>query len=261
MIRALWTSASGMHSQQTNIDVISNNLANVNTPGFKRSSVQFEDMVYQTEKAPGAKLADGSSVPTGLQVGLGSRPVATTRSFAQGDFIATGGQLDVAIQGKGFFRLELPDGTFGYSRDGSFKLNANGQLVTNDGYRISGVDQIDPKATEITIGRDGIISAVVNGTSQQLSPMTLTDFPNPDGLRNTGGNVYFETDASGPAETGLTASQNGMGSLAQGYLEGSNVRVVEEMVKLIQAQRAYEINSKAIQASDEMMGISNNLKR
>ncbi len=261
MIRALWSSASGMQAQQTNIDVISNNLANVNTTGYKRSSAQFEDLMYQTEIAPGNKLGDGSTVPTGIQIGYGSRTVATSKSFDQGDLQQTGGTLDVAIQGRGFFRIELPDGTIAYTRDGSFKMNQSGQIVTNRGYKVSGTDTIDPQATDVSIARDGSMSVVVNGATQNLSPVTLTDFPNPAGLRNIGDNLYLETDASGTPQSGLTPGVNGEGTLAQGYLESSNVQIVTEMVKMIQAQRAYEINSKSIQTSDEMLGIANNLKR
>ncbi len=261
MIRALWSSASGMQAQQLNIDVIANNLANVNTTGFKRSITNFSDLMYETERTPGRKLADGTNTAVGLQVGYGSKPVATSRALIQGDLQQTGNKLDIAIQGKGFFKVQLPSGDFAYSRDGAFKMNSQGQLVTNEGYKLSGVDQIDPKATEITIGSDGTVSVVLNGAVQSLSPITLTDFPNPEGLRALGNNLYSVTDGSGAAEDGLTPGNQGMGTLAQGYLETSNVRVVEEMVRMIQAQRAYEINSKAITASDEMMGIANNLRR
>lgn len=261
MIRALWSSASGMQTQQMNIDVISNNLANVNTPGYKKMDLQFEDIMYQTEKIPGSKLSDGSSTATGLQIGYGSKPIATSRSFVQGDMQNTGASLDLAIQGRGFFEVEMPDGTKTYTRAGSFKLNASGEVVTNEGYKISGIDQIDPKATEITIATDGAVTIVVDGAIQQLSPLTLTNFPNPEGLQAMGSNLYIPTDASGSAETGLTPGTNGIGSIAQGFLESSNVRVVEEMVKMIQAQRAYEVNSKAIQASDDMLSVATNLKR
>ncbi len=261
MIRALWSSASGMQAQQMNIDVISNNLANVNTTGFKRSMTNFADLMYETERTPGRTLGDGTNTAVGLQVGYGAKPVSTSRSFLQGDLTATGNKTDIAIQGKGFFRVQLPNGDFAYTRDGSFKLNSQGQLVTNEGYRLSGVDQIDPKATELTIGNDGTMSIVLNGAVQQLSPVTMTDFANAEGLRAIGNNLYQVTEASGAAEDGVAPGAQGLGTLAQGYLEASNVRVVEEMVRMIQAQRAYEINSKAIMTSDEMMGIANNLRR
>lgn len=260
MIRALWTSASGMEAQQMNLDVIANNLANVNTAGFKKSNIQFQEMMYDTRKAPGASTSDSTTGPSGVQVGYGSKPVATVRNFSQGNMQSTGNPLDVAIQGKGFYKVELPDGTNAYTRDGSFVVNADGALVTNQGYKLSGVGQIDPKATDITIGSDGTISATVNGTAVKISPITLTDFPNPEGLKSLGDNLYQETAASGTAADGQVPGQNGMGTLQQGYIETSNVQVVEEMVNMIQAQRAYEINSKAIQASDDMMGMANNLR-
>ncbi len=260
MIRALWTSASGMEAQQMNLDVIANNLANVNTPGFKKSNVQFQEMMYDTEKAPGASTSDSTTGPSGIQVGYGAKPVATVRNFSQGNIQSSGNPLDVAIQGKGFYKVELPDGTFAYSRDGSFVVNADGQMVTNQGYKVSGVGQVDPKATDIAIGSDGAISATVNNVAVKISPITLTDFPNPEGLKSLGDNLYQETGASGNAVDGQIPGQNGMGTLAQGYIETSNVQVVEEMVQMIQAQRAYEINSKAIQASDDMLGMANNLR-
>jgi len=250
-----------MFAQQMNIDVISNNLANVNTASFKRASVQFEDVMYSTEKPPGAPLADGSITAAGIQVGYGTKPIATTKSFEQGNLQSTGEQTDVAIEGKGFFRVQLPDGSFGYTRDGSLRINDQGQLVTNQGYRVDGVDAFDAQRELITIGRDGSISQIVAGELQTLASLQLTNFPNPEGLRQIGENTYVETEASGAAEAGLTPGDNGMGFIAQGFIETSNVRVVEEMVRLIQAQRAYEVNSKSIQSSDEMMGIANNLRR
>lgn len=261
MMRALWASASGMEAQQTNIDVIANNLANVNTAGFKRSSVQFEDLMYEIEKAPGASLGNGGAAPTGVQVGNGSRVVSTTRAFTQGHLQNTGRQLDVAIQGRGFFEVEMPDGSLAYTRDGAFHLNADGEFVTSKGYRLSGSPTVDPTATEISISPDGTLSAVVNGAVQELTPITLSDFANPAGLRSLGDNLYGESEASGTATTGQTPGQDGVGTLAQSFLEISNVSVVEEMVRMIHAQRAYEINSKSIQASDEMLRIANNLRR
>lgn len=261
MIRALWTSASGMEAQQMNLDVIANNLANVNTSGFKKSSIQFQEMMYDTNKSPGASSSDSSTTPTGVQVGYGSKPVATERNFTQGNLQQTGNTFDVAIQGTGLYKVTLPDGTNAYSRDGSFIVNADGQLVTSQGYLVTGVGQIDPKATNIAIGSDGTISATVNNAAVKISPITLSNFPNPQGLNSLGNNLYQETAASGNAVDGQTPGVNGMGTLAQGYVETSNVQVVEEMVNMIQAQRAYEINSKAIQTSDQMMQMANNLRQ
>jgi flagellar basal-body rod protein FlgG len=261
MIRALWTSASGMQAQQMNLDVIANNLANVNTSGFKKSSLQFQEMMYDTDKSPGASTSDSSTSPTGVQVGYGSKPVATERNFTQGNLQQTGNTYDVAIQGQGFYKVTLPDGTNAYTRDGSFLVNSDGNLVTNQGYLVTGVGQIDPKATNVAIGSDGTISATVNNTAVKISPITISNFPNPEGLSSLGSNLYQETAASGNAIDGQTPGQNGMGTLSQGYIETSNVQVVEEMVNMINAQRAYEINSKAIQTSDQMMGIANNLRQ
>jgi flagellar basal-body rod protein FlgG len=261
MIRALWTSASGMEAQQMNLDVIANNLANVNTSGFKKSSIQFSEMMYDTNESPGASSTDSTTTPTGIQVGYGSKAVATERNFTQGNMQQTGNTYDVAIQGQGFYKLTLPDGSNAYTRDGSFLVNSDGQLVTNQGYLVSGVGQISPTATNVTIGSDGTISATVNNAAVKISPITISNFPNPEGLNSLGSNLYQETAASGNAVDGQTPGQNGMGTLAQGYIETSNVQVVEEMVNMIQAQRAYEINSKAIQTSDQMMGMANNLRQ
>jgi flagellar basal-body rod protein FlgG len=261
MIRALWTSASGMEAQQMNLDVIANNLANVNTAGFKKSSLQFAEMMYDTDKTPGASTTDSSTTPTGAQVGYGSKAVATERNFTQGNLQQTGNTFDVAIQGQGFYKVTLPDGTNAYTRDGSFLVNSDGQLVTNQGYQVTGVGQIPATATNISIGSDGTISATVNNAVVKISPITISNFPNPEGLNSLGGNLYQETAASGNAVDGQTPGQNGMGTLAQGYVETSNVQVVEEMVNMIQAQRAYEINSKAIQTADQMMGMANNLRQ
>ena len=261
MIRALWTSASGMEAQQMNLDVIANNLANVNTAGFKKSSLQFAEMMYDTDKTPGASTTDSSTTPTGAQVGYGSKAVATERNFTQGNLQQTGNTFDVAIQGQGFYKVTLPDGTNAYTRDGSFLVNSDGQLVTNQGYQVTGVGQIPATATNISIGSDGTISATVNNAVVKISPITISNFPNPEGLNSLGGNLYQETAASGNAVDGQTPGQNGMGKLSQGYVETSNVQVVEEMVNMIQAQRAYEINSKAIQTADQMMGMANNLRQ
>lgn len=260
MVRALWTSASGMEAQQMNLDVIANNLANVNTSGFKKSSIQFQEMMYETAKAPGSSTSDSSTAPTGVQVGYGSKPVATERNFTQGNLQQTGNTYDVAIQGTGFYKLTLPDGTNAYTRDGSFLVNSDGQIVTNQGYILTGAGTVDPKATNVAIGSDGTISATVNNATVKISPITISNFPNPEGLNSMGQNLYQETQASGNAIDGQTPGTNGLGTLSQGYIETSNVQVVEEMVNMIQAQRAYEINSKAIQASDDMMGMANNMR-
>jgi len=260
MIRSLWTAASGMEAQQMNLDVIANNLANVNTTGFKKANVQFQEMMYDTQISPGANTTDSSTTPTGIQVGYGSKPVATERNFAQGSLQQTGNPYDVAIQGTGFFKLTLPDGTNAYTRDGSFVVNADGQLVTSQGYLVTGAGTIDPKAQNVTIGSDGTISATVNGSAVKISPITISTFPNPQGLNSLGSNLYTETLSSGTAIDGQAPGTNGIGTLQQGYTETSNVQVVEEMVNMIQAQRAYEINSKAIQTSDDMMQMANNMR-
>jgi flagellar basal-body rod protein FlgG len=249
-----------MEAQQMNLDVIANNLANVNTSGFKKSSIQFQEMMYDTAKAPGSSTSDSSTAPTGVQVGYGSKPVATERNFTQGNLQQTGNTYDVAIQGTGFYKLTLPDGTNAYTRDGSFLVNSDGQIVTNQGYILTGAGTVDPKATNVAIGSDGTISATVNNATVKISPITISNFPNPEGLNSMGQNLYQETQASGNAIDGQTPGTNGLGTLSQGYIETSNVQVVEEMVNMIQAQRAYEINSKAIQASDDMMGMANNMR-
>src|SRR5277367_291892 len=261
MIRALWTSASGMEAQQMNLDVIANNLANVNTSGFKKSSIQFSEMMYDTSESPGASSTDSSTTPTGVQVGYGSKAVATERNFTQGNLQQTGNTYDVAIQGQGFYKVTLPDGTFAYTRDGSFLVNADGNLVTNQGYLVTGVGQIPATAVNVSIGSDGTISATVNNAAVKISPITISNFPNPEGLNSLGGNLYTQTEASGNAVDGQTPGQNGLGTLSQGYIETSNVQVVEEMVNMIQAQRAYEVNSKCITTSDDMMGMANNLRQ
>jgi flagellar basal-body rod protein FlgG len=261
MLRALWASASGMHAQQLNIDNIANNLANVNTTAFKKSNIEFQDLLYQTEKSAGAATSSGGQIPTGIQVGHGSRPVATAKRFSQGSMQQTGVSLDMAIEGEGFFEVTLPSGGSAYTRDGAFKLNSTGNVVSSDGLPVRGLSAVPTGATAITIGSDGTFSVTVNGAIQTLSPVTLARFANPAGLKSVGRNLYEATASSGTAETGGVPGQNGYGSIAQGFLELSNVETVQEMVNMIVAQRAYEINSKAIQAADEMMGQTNNLRR
>jgi len=260
MIRSLYSSASGMNSQQMNLDVIANNLANVNTTGFKKNKIEFQDLLYQTTRAAGADQGGGDILPAGVQVGHGSRPVTTAKIFTQGEMTKTGEPLDVAIQGKGFFEVTLPDSTTGYTRDGAFKQGSDGSIVTSDGYVVqSGFQPIPSGTTSISISGTGVVTT--EGASGKSSfQIQLSRFANPSGLNSIGGNIYRETDASGTAEQG-NPSENGFGAVSQGFLEMSNVKVVEEMVNLIVAQRAYEVNSKAVQAADEMMQLSNNLRR
>jgi len=249
-----------MESQQMNLDVISNNLANVNTTGYKKSKIEFQELLYQPTRAPGSEQAAGNLLPTGIQVGQGSRPVATSRIFTTGDLTQTGAQLDVAVQGDGFFEVQMPDGTQAYTRDGAFKTDSSGRIVTSDGLPLQGGFQPVPAGTtNITISPNGLVTYTsANGTTN--SQVQLIRFNNPAGLMSMGGNLYKETLASGTPELGAPGT-NGFGTLNQGYLELSNVKVVEEMVNLILAQRAYEVNSKAVQAADEMMQQSNNLRR
>ncbi len=261
MLRALWASASGMEAQQMNIDNIANNLANVNTTAFKKSNVEFQDLMYQTERAAGAATASGGQIPTGIQIGHGSRPVSTAKSFSQGSMQSTGVPLDLAIQGDGFFEVLQSDGTSAYTRDGSFKLNSSGQVVTADGLPVKGLDAIPAGTTSITIGSDGSISVMVAGVLTKKTPITLVRFPNETGLQSVGQNLYKATDSSGTAETGGIPGQNGFGTISQGFLEMSNVETVQEMVNMIVAQRAYEVNSKAIQTADQMMSLANNLRQ
>ncbi len=249
-----------MEAQQLNLDVISNNLANVNTTGFKKSKIEFQDLLYETTSAAGAEQGNGNQLPTGLQIGHGSRAVATSKVFTEGELTQTGERLDMAIQGDGFFQVQMPDGTLAYTRDGALKTASTGQITTSDGLPVQGGFQPIPVGTTaITISPDGEVTA--NSASGNTNfQVQLVRFANPAGLQSIGRNLYTETPASGTPETG-TPNQNGFGSLQQGYLEMSNVKVVEEMVNMIVAQRAYEVNSKAVQAADEMMQQSNNLRR
>ncbi len=257
---SLYSAATGMQAQQMNLDTIANNLANVNTPGFKRSKIEFQDLLYQKPRNVGSDSGGGNIVPTGLEVGNGSRVASSSKVFTQGQLTSTGGNLDLAIQGDGFYEVQRPDGTIAYTRDGSFKLNANGQVVTSDGLPIlSGMQPIPPGATSINVATTGEVT-VQTSSGTQTFRLTLTRFANPSGLRSLGGNLYEETPASGTPETG-NAGEQGYGTIMQGYLESSNVNLVEEMVNLIVAQRAYEINSKSIQASDEMLQNVAQMKR
>jgi flagellar basal-body rod protein FlgG len=261
-MRALWTAATGMHAQQVTLDVISNNLANVQTAGFKRSRVDFQDLVYEILQAPGATSAQGQEVPSGFQVGHGSRAVATQRLFIKGDLQQTGNSLDLAIEGDGFFQVELPSGDIGYTRAGAFKKNSQGQMVTSDGFAVQPQITIPQSATSVTIGVDGTVSVVQAGQAQPqtVGTIELVRFINPAGLESQGRNLFLPTQASGDATPG-TPGRDGIGTLLQGFVEGSNVNVVEEMVGMIVTQRAYEINSRAIRTADEMMQTANNLVR
>lgn len=254
MIRSLWISKTGLDAQQTQMDVIANNLANVSTNGFKRSRAVFEDLLYQNIRQPGAQSSQQTQLPSGLQLGTGVRPVATERIFTQGNLQQTGNSKDVAIQGEGFFQVLLPDGTTGYSRDGSFQVNSTGQLVTASGYPVQPAITIPTDAQSVTISRDGIVSVTQPGTAAatQVGTLQLATFINAAGLLGKGENIYVETSASGAAVVSAPGS-NGAGVLNQGYVETSNVNVVEELVNMIQTQRAYEINSKSITTSDQML--------
>jgi len=254
MIRSLWISKTGLDAQQTQIDVIANNLANVSTNGFKRSRAVFEDLLYQTLRQPGAQSSQQTQIPSGLQIGTGVRPVSTERIQLQGNLQQTGNNLDVAIQGNGFFQIQMPDGTTGYTRDGSFHRDAQGQLTTASGYRLQPSVTIPANAQTITIGRDGTVTIQAQGqaATTQIGTIQLASFMNPSGLQSHGENLYQETASSGTPNTN-TPGTNGLGLLNQGYVETSNVNVVEELVNMIQTQRAYEINSKAIQTSDQML--------
>jgi len=262
MLRALWTAASGMNAQQLNVDVIANNLANVNTSGFKRSRVDFQDVLYQTDRVPGSVAARGAQVPTGIQVGLGTRPASVYKLFQQGTFQSTGNDLDIAIQGNGFFQVMQPDGTMAYTRDGGFKLDTQGRVVTADGYTLEPQITIPAQATGIAIGQDGTVSVKLPGQTQmqQVGQIQLASFVNPSGLSSLGKNLFAGTAASGDPKTGTPGLTN-LGQLVQGYVEQSNVDVVNEMVQMIVAMRAYETNSKAIQTSDEMLQTANQIRR
>jgi flagellar basal-body rod protein FlgG len=262
MLRAMYTAASGMEAQQLNIDTIAHNLANINTSGFKLRRAQFQDLLYQNMRQAGASNTASTEIPVGLQVGLGTKPVATEINFAQGDFSATNNPLDIVIQGQGFFQIRQVNGTIAYTRNGSFHLNREGTLVTSEG------DQLDPQITipqdqvAITVGSDGTVSVVRAGQTQpeQIGRLEIATFPNPAGLQSIGKNLFVQSQSSGEPVTG-TPGENGLGSLLSGYTEQSNVSVVEEMVNMIISQRAYEANSKVIRTADEMFTQANNVVR
>lgn len=254
MIRSLWIAKTGLDAQQTQLDVTSNNLANVSTNGFKRARAVFEDLLYQTLRQPGASSSAQTQIPSGLQIGTGVRPIATERIFTQGNLTQTGNSLDVAIQGPGFFQVQLPDGTTAYTRDGAFQKDSQGQIVTSNGYPLAPAITIPSNATSLTIGTDGVVTVIQPGSSSavQIGQIQLANFVNPGGLQSMGQNLFLETASSGTA-TPNTPGTNGVGVLNQNYVETSNVNVVEELVNMIQTQRAYEINSRAIQTSDQML--------
>lgn len=262
MIRALWTAGTGMMSEQLTIDTIANNLANVNTTGFKKMRVEFEDLLYQTMRSAGSSSSQGVQLPTGLQVGHGSRALATTKIFSQGDIQQTDNALDLVIEGDGFFQVQLPDGSTAYTRSGALKLDDTGRVVTSEGYYLQPEITIPTGTTAIDIGSDGTVTVEVAGQSdpQEVGKIELAIFSNPAGLDNYGRGLYLQSGASGDPIT-TTPGTGGSGTIIQGSLEMSNVKVIEEMVNMIVAQRAYEVNSKAIQAADEMLQTANNLRR
>ncbi len=262
MMRSLWSAASGMRTQQDNMDVVAHTLANVNTYGGKKVRAEFHDLLYQTLRPAGAESGNDSQYPTGLQIGLGARLAATQRIFTQGSLQSTGNPTDLAIEGEGFFRIEMPDGTIAYTRDGSFKLDQDRRMVTTDGYPIADNITLEQDATidSLTVSQDGRVSDVVNGQQNQIGQITLARFVNPAGLTSIGHNFFLETEASGAPLEG-NPGEDGAGRLQQNVLEMSNVAVVDEMVNMIVAQRAYESDAKAVTTSDSMLEIANGLKR
>ncbi len=261
MIRALRSASSGMYAQQLYIDTIANNLANVNTTGFKKANMEFQDLVYQTLRGSGSSQ-DGAILPTELQIGHGVRPVSIQKSYQQGNILPTGNPLDISIDGKGFFQVMKPDGTVQFSRDGSFKISADGAIVTSDGYLVEPAITLPTDTVDVAISRDGTLSVTLIGETEPetIGQIELARFINPSGLSSIGQNLLKETAASGPPILGNPGSE-GMGQISQGYLESSNVQIVEEMVAMIVAQRAYEVSSKAIKTAEEMLSIANGLKR
>lgn len=261
MMRALWTAGTGMVAQQANVDVISNNLANVNTTGFKKTRIDFQDLLYQTVRQPGATTGPDTQLPTGIQIGHGVRQVATQKIYTPGNYQSTGNSLDVAIENDGFFQITMPDGTVCYTRDGAFKKDSSGRITTSEGYPLEPQITIPENATDISISADGRVTATIPNQAavQDLGQLQLARFINPAGLESIGRNLLKETAASG-APVVSNPGTDGAGTLTQKYLEMSNVQVVEEMVNMIVAQRAYEMNSKAITTSDEMLSIAANLR-
>jgi flagellar basal-body rod protein FlgG len=262
MMQSLYTASTGMLGMQTQIDTTANNIANVNTIGFKKSRAEFADLMYHVMEYAGTSTSDVTKSPTGIEVGLGVRPTAINKIFSEGSLKQTDNQLDIAITGQGFFKMELPDGTEVYSRNGAFKIDQNGTMVNADGYMLVPQITIPEDATNISIGTDGIVTAVQPGQTQatQIGQINTTNFINPSGLHSMGDNLYIETDASGQPVEG-TPGINGLGVLRQGFVELSNVELVVELTDLITGQRAYDSNSKVITTSDEMLQTTNNLKR
>lgn len=255
MIRSLWIAKTGLDAQQMQLDVISNNLANVSTNGFKRSRAVFEDLLYQTLRQPGAQSSQQTTIPSGLMLGTGVRPVSTEHIFTQGSLSKSDNAFDIAINGQGFFQIQMPDGTLAYTRDGSFQKDSTGQLVTSSGYPLSPAITLPSNTTSVTISRDGIVSVTQAGSTAttQVGTIQLATFVNSGGLQSMGENLFVETASSG-TPTPNTPGTNGAGLVSQGYTETSNVNVAEELVTMIQTQRAYELNSKAISTSDAMLG-------
>lgn len=254
MNQPLWVAKTGLDALQFSMNAITNNLANVNTVGYKHSRAVFESLMYQTIKQPGSQSSEDSNMPSGLAQGTGVKTVATQKDFSQGNVIQTNNPLDTMIEGRGFFQVLMPDGNTAYTRDGEFQINAEGQMVTANGYQLASAVTVPSGASNISIGSDGVVSASIPGevTPSQIGNIEIVDFINPAGLQAIGGNLYLETAASGSAQSG-TAGTNGLGSIRQGSLESSNVNVVQELVDLIETQRAYEMNSKSISAIDNMM--------
>lgn len=263
MMRAMGTAASGMKAMQLQIDTISNNLANVNTTGFKKSSLAFQDLLYEQVVPSGQLSANGLVAPTRVEVGHGVKMVSTAKDFSQGTVTATGNPLDLMLEGDGFFQLRLPDGSIGYTRDGSFKMDAERNIVTSMGYRLEPAMQVPSDATEVSIGRDGTVSVRLAGDTanvQEIGRIELARMPNAAGLMAKGSNIFLESPASGPPLTG-NPGEDGLGEIASGFLEMSNVETVDELVRMITAQRAYELNSKTISMADQMLQTANNIKR
>jgi flagellar basal-body rod protein FlgG len=256
---ALWAAKTGLDAQQTRLAVTSNNLANVSTAGFKKGRAVFEDLLYQSVRQVGGATSQDTQAPSGVHLGTGVRVVATEKIYTQGNFSQTDNAMDVAIEGRGFFQIQLPDGNTAYTRDGNFQINAQGQMVTSSGYVLQPGISIPDGAQTVTISRDGVVSVQTAGAAAptQVGQLQLTDFINPAGLQPLGENLLVETVASGPAQTG-SPGQNGLGTVLQGFFESSNVNVVEELVNMIETQRAYEMNSKAISTADQMLEYVNN---
>ena len=262
MIRSMWSAASGMQAQSVNIDVIANNIANVTTTGFKRSRAEFQDLLYETMRPPGSSSSENTQVPTGIQIGHGTRPVAVSKNFSEGELQMTKNELDLAIEGDGFFQIIQPNGDTAYTRAGSFKLDKEGRVVNPDGFLLEPAITIPTDAISVSVGMDGTVSVLQAGntTPREIGTIQLARFVNPAGLQSIGKNLYLPTDASGQEIAGTAGTAN-FGTIAQGFLEMSNVSVVDEMVNMITAQRAYETNSKVVQTSDDMLQLANNLKR